>query len=361
MSAESELFARLRRLRRERPAAVRSPAGAPTTNAPPEGLVVSTGERGRLAVRAKSYAGEHRHGRWRLDEIGAASLDDIALVTGDPALHTLDLRHAVYLDIETTGLSGGAGTVPFLVALGRFAGDEFVLWQGFLPGPEDEQALLGEVARRVRDSAGVVSFFGKSFDRHRLEDKMRVHGIEAPFEGRPHLDLFHPLARLYREALPDGRLATVEAELCGVVRRDDLAGSFAPEAWFDFLADRPHRLEAVFRHNADDVLSLVVLAAHLGRTLSETRAASGELGGPAWARARALARLFAARREHARALRWIERALERRSEDGRALRVLRADLRRLAREDGAALEEYELLAAEERDEYALHCLPSRPP
>jgi uncharacterized protein YprB with RNaseH-like and TPR domain len=357
MSASDELRARLRRLRREEP---REPPERPSTRAPepPVDLVQTEGPLGTFDVREVRLAPSDRHGEWHLGEIEAVRGEDLARLARDPALADVDLGRAVYLDVETTGLSGGAGTVSFLVALGWFASDRFHLWQGFLRGPEDERALLADVARRVGESSCLVSFFGKSFDRHRLEDKMRLHGVEPPFEGVPHLDLYHPLARLYRAALPDGRLQTMERALCGVRREDDLPGSFAPEAWFDFLAGRAHRLEEVFQHNRDDVLSLVVLAAHLGRVRHEERADGRPLGGPDRARAEALARLAHEAREVDEALAWLDRAVERApgTPEPRELGLLRADLlrRRGDAEDAARL--CEELAAGERDRIALRAL-----
>jgi uncharacterized protein YprB with RNaseH-like and TPR domain len=243
-----------------------------------------------------------------------------AILTGDSSLAGLDLARALFLDTETSGLSGGAGTWVFLVGLGAFESTpstevRFTTWQGFLAEPAAERALLVEVADRIRGASAVVSFFGKSFDRHRLEDKMRLHGIEPPFAGRPHLDLYHPLRRLYRPrsggGLDDGRLKTFERALCGVEREDDLHGSMAPAAWFDFLHGRPHDLEGVFRHNLDDVLSLVTLAAHLSRAFVETRSDGEPLSGSGACRARAIARSLVDAREPQEALLWFERALER--------------------------------------------------
>ena len=94
---------------------------------------------------------------------------------------------------------------------------------------------------------------------------MRLHGVAPPFEQSIHCDLYYPLRRAHRGKFENCRLKTLERELTHVQRGDDLPGSFAPAAWFDFLGKRPHRLEGVFRHNADDVLSLVALAAHLAR------------------------------------------------------------------------------------------------
>ncbi len=410
MTDERELFGRLRRLRREvpradeppqdargreagermeppapapgLPAAVRArlarreralvrgasdgPADAPRGGArrlgAPAELALRTNARGAFLVRERRFALAHRHGGWTLGEVDAARAADVAWLAGDPALGALDWRAATWLDVETTGLAGGAGTIAFLVALGSFEEDVFVLRQAFLRGPEDEAACLADVALRVARGGALVSFFGKSFDRHRLEDKMRVHGIAAPFAGRAHLDLYHPLRRLYGAALPDARLATLERALCGVARADDLSGRFAPEAWLDFLAARAHRLEDVFRHNEDDVLSLVVLAAHLGRALLEQRAGGGALGGPAAARAEAVGRRLLAQRRRGEALVWIERALERstpeeaRSGRGRALRCAQAELWLAAGRAEEALERLEALAAEVEDACAVRAL-----
>jgi len=301
----------------------------PTSEGAPLDLRASPGPAGETSARHTLFDLDHVHGGMQLGEVAHAAREDLALVTGDEGLLELDLERAVYLDTETTGLSGGAGTYVYLVGLGSFVDGRFEVWQGFLPGPADEEALLAECTARIASSSGVVSFFGKSFDRHRLEDKMRIVGVEPPFEALPHLDLYHPCRRLYRKAYEDGRLRTMERELCGVEREDDLPGAFAPAAWFDFLAERPHRLEGVFRHNLDDVLSLVTLAAHLGRSRVEHRHAGETLPGSESCRALGLARSLAGRGSRDEACEWLERALDRGATPVRDLRLERAQLLRL--------------------------------
>ncbi|MAF66361.1 MAG: hypothetical protein CMJ84_11980 [Planctomycetes bacterium] len=341
------------------------------TSGPPRGLCERDGPSGPHRVRPTDFPLDHLHGAWRLDEALAADAADFALTAGDERLAELDLARVCYLDTETTGLAGGSGTWVFMIGLGHFeprardpaaAPEGFQVWQGFLGDPSEERALLGECAERIRAHAGVVSFFGKSFDRHRLEDRMRILGIEPPFDALPHLDLYHPLRRLYRAATVDGRLATMEAELGGVRRADDLPGSFAPEAWFDHLAGRPHALEGVFRPNLDDVLSLVTLAAHLGCSTRERRGDGSDLGGPAVARAAGLARSLLDVGRRREALEWIERHGERSRRAGeppaarRALEVLRADTLRLRRATDEALSAYRDLLSTAEDEWSAHCL-----
>jgi len=216
------------------------------------------------SVLARRTSSE-RHGGQLLADALAADRLVLAREARDERLAALDPADALYLDTETTGLSGGSGTYVWMVGLGSFAAGQFEVWQGFLSEPAEERPLLELVARRIAAAAYVVSFFGKSFDRHRLEDKMRLHGIAPPFNEKPHLDLYWPLRRRYRGHFADCRLRTLERELCQVERENDLPGSFAPAAWFDYLHGRPHRLEGVFQHNLDDVKSLATLLAHLGR------------------------------------------------------------------------------------------------
>lgn len=331
----------------------------PPTLGPPADLRVHDTEHGPFAARETPRPVGSTHGDWRLAEAFEADPRTIALLTGDEALATLDLSRAVFLDTETTGLSGGAGVTVYMIGLGTFEGDEFRVWQAFLREPAEEHAALAEVARRIRAADALVSFFGKSFDRHRLEDKMRIAGVEPPFAGLPHLDLYHPFRRLTQGRLPDSRLATMESVLCGLERESDLPGSLAPAAWFDFLAGRAHRLEGVFQHNLDDVLSLVTLAAYLGRADVEVRADGRPLAGCAIGRARALARSHLDAGDRRAALPWIDTAIEREREAGtdpRDLVLLRAKSLRLTGESMAARADLEALAAGPEDRHTTPAL-----
>lgn len=224
------------------PALLRAAAAWETTTGDPADLAEVECVRGAFAAREQRLPlASTRHGDWDLSEIDHADPAAFARLTGDAALSALDLRGAVFLDTETSGLGGGAGVFVYMVGLGWFEPDgTYVSWQGFLRDPGEEPALLQAVADRIGAADGLVSFFGKSFDRHRLEDKMRIAGVTPPFDARPHLDLFHPLRRLTRGAFRDARLQTMERELLRFRRERDLPGALAPAAWFDYLAGRPH-------------------------------------------------------------------------------------------------------------------------
>lgn len=374
---------RLKRLRREAPPAPKEQlppwlrrklagGGAPTNGAAP-GLERSAGDPGNLErrdgpagpwwLREVRLDGHARHGHARLSDALGAPREAFGLLTSGRTSSEFDLQRALYFDIETTGLSGGAGTHTYLVGLGAFEDGHFRVIQAFLPGPEAEfeRALLAACAEHIERASGLVSFFGKSFDRHRLEDKMRQHGVRPPFDGKPHLDLYWPCRKLYGAVTADTRLATMERILCGVERANDLPGSFAPAAWFDYLSGRGHLLEHVFQHNLDDVLSLVVLLEHVGRSLHE-EGADGRPWEPrderlATARARAWVRVLAGARRWEDALVWAERAEQRATEelDGTEQRATALDrallLVRLERA-GEARGVFEVLVASRHDALA---------
>ncbi len=324
--------------------------GQVRTRGLPQRLKTESNARGSFGVRIEHLPIDHAHGDLRLGAVLRARGESLALLTGDASLAAFDARDATFLDIETSGLSGGAGTHVFQIGLLEFDGTQFQLWQGFLRSPDEAAALLQACADRVRRRGALVSFFGKSFDRHRLEDQMRLQHVEPPFEGRAHLDLYHPCRRLYGKNLANARLSTMERELCGVQRERDLPGAFAPAAWFDFLAGREHLLEAVFLHNRLDVLSLVGLCAHVSGVFD-----NASLAGSALARARALAEMFTGRRDWPRAIEWSERVLQDVGDDCLALACLGRALQRTGRFDEAR-GAFTLLATLAQDDLAAEAL-----
>ena len=53
----------------------------------------------------------------------------------------------VFFDLETTGLSGGAGTLAFLAGCGWFENGAFRVRQFFLAGPSGERSMLNALSR----------------------------------------------------------------------------------------------------------------------------------------------------------------------------------------------------------------------
>ena len=84
----------------------------------------------------------------------------------------------VFFDLETTGLSGGAGTLAFLVGCAWFDADGgFRTRQILLTRHAGERPLLETAANELARAGALVSFNGKSFDAPLLETRYLFHRL----------------------------------------------------------------------------------------------------------------------------------------------------------------------------------------
>ncbi|MCC6672801.1 MAG: ribonuclease H-like domain-containing protein [Planctomycetes bacterium] len=220
--------------------------------------------RGAFFLRTLRYPLATRHGHHALGDVLGVDHARLARHAREPRCPAVLPQECLFLDTETTGLGGGSGTLVFLCGIGRFDAGAFELEQVFLRSFAEEAAALAHVAQRVQESPWLVSFVGKTFDRHRLHARMTVHRVTAPILGERHFDLYYAARRAFGTQLPDCRLRTLEAQVLGVVRCDDLPGAEAPAAFLDWVRDGSGAVDRVFEHNRLDVLTLVSLMARLG-------------------------------------------------------------------------------------------------
>jgi uncharacterized protein len=181
---------------------------------------------------------------------------------------SLSLAGMGFFDLETTGLSGGTGTVAFLATLGRFSSPDrsgamarFCTTQYFMDDYPGEPAMIQQLARDISESQSIVTYNGASFDLPLFRTRCIMNGLRPP--GFPcHLDLLTVARRLWRVVLPDCSLGTIEREILSIDRGPDLPGSAIPERWFSYLRGGEEAQEAlglVFSHNDHDVRTLARL------------------------------------------------------------------------------------------------------
>jgi uncharacterized protein len=169
------------------------------------------------------------------------------------------------LDTETTGLGSAAGTVAFMIGLGWWQGERMRLVQLLLPDHSEEGALLDALAAQVPAGACLVTYNGRTFDWPLLETRYRM-GRRLPPALDHHLDLLLLVRRLFRYRLPDARLGTVERHLLRRHRTPDIPSWEIPAVYHSFLRGGPAGpIRIVARHNAEDVITLGRLLAHLER------------------------------------------------------------------------------------------------
>jgi hypothetical protein len=190
----------------------------------------------------------------------------------------------LFLDLETTGLFGGAGTQAFLVGCAAIDGDAIRVRQFLLPGFEHERAVLSEVESWAKSHGALVTYNGRSFDVPLIETRFMFHRVPCPLDGVPHLDMLHASRRLWRQrplatGTPDPddsscSLSVLEKHIAGLHRVGDLPGYEIPSRFFRFVRDGDARpLEAVLEHNRLDLISL---AAVLARAITLITRGPGE-------------------------------------------------------------------------------------
>lgn len=174
-------------------------------------------------------------------------------------------------DTETTGLAGGSGTRAFMIGAADWVGDELRVRQLYLTAMSGEGAMLEAFARWLQPDTVLVSYNGRSYDAPLLAVRYRLQRQPNPLRDLAHVDLLHPVRRVYRGRWENCRLATIERNVLRIVRDDDLPGSEAPAAWRAFLRDgRSTDLMRVLEHNRQDVATLARLLEHMDQNATPT-------------------------------------------------------------------------------------------
>ncbi|HEV2036632.1 MAG TPA: ribonuclease H-like domain-containing protein [Candidatus Dormibacteraeota bacterium] len=165
-----------------------------------------------------------------------------------------------YIDTETTGLTGGAGTYVFAAAIARPIDCGLRVAQVFLPQPGLEGAFLYALAAEMEPAVAAATFNGSSFDLPVLRTRWVMARMPGELAHPPHIDLLTLVRALYRHRLESCNLRMVEERLLGYEREDPLPSALVPDSYFAYLRDGSlEMLEAALEHNRLDVMSLVHL------------------------------------------------------------------------------------------------------
>ena len=217
---------------------------------------------GQCFVREIKYPSGYCHGEVSLSTLLEVTPESCCKLTGDERFNQWQHSKAIFVDTETTGLSGGTGTFIFMIGLGYFRGEHFHLWQFFARDYSEEMAILHLVESLTKPFQFLVTFNGKQFDLPLLQTRYRLSRMDTILPQLSHFDLIYPSRRIWRLRLENCRLSTLERSLLGVIRRGDVPGEEIPQVYFDYLRSQNATLIArVFYHNAQDILSLVGLMA----------------------------------------------------------------------------------------------------
>jgi uncharacterized protein YprB with RNaseH-like and TPR domain len=189
----------------------------------------------------------------------------------DPAFRELDLSSALIIDLETTGLAGGTGTVAFLVGMGFFRDGRFVVAQHFLGDLSEEERLIADLGRFFGEMGfrSVITYNGKAFDVPLLETRFILYRQKYPLADLPHLDFLFAARSLWKDKHESCRLFHLAQQVVEASRDEDIPSAEIPYRYFDYLRNGNFSLiEPILYHNQEDILSLlglVISAAELVR------------------------------------------------------------------------------------------------
>lgn len=224
---------------------------------------------GKIFSSNHQYSDQHQHGAVPLKPFTRYEV----LCEWAQAKHLadVDITQFVFLDTETTGLSGGTGTIPFMIGAARFNGDQFMLEQFFLRNPAEEKAQLAALSEFVDGARAVVSYNGKSFDIPIINTRYILNRLSNPFDEMDHIDLLHITRRVWKRRLKQCNLGNIEKEILEFYRTDeDIPGYLVPEFYRDYVKNGDaSQIAGIFYHNEIDVVSLSALFTTLAAILED--------------------------------------------------------------------------------------------
>jgi uncharacterized protein YprB with RNaseH-like and TPR domain len=276
-----------------------------------KGEVISTPE-GEAFLTKEHFPAYYRYGEMALVDILSIPTYPAHLLSKDERLKELDFRKALFLDTETTGLSGGTGTFAFMVGLGFFQEDKFLIRQFFMRDYSEERASLSLLKNIVDSFQFLVTFNGRHYDIPLLETRFILSHMVSKIREMPNFDLLYPSRKIWKGAYENCRLVTLESRLLGVERTDDVPSEWIPYLYFDYIqTGDASKIQQVFYHNQMDILSMVALAGRIHLVYHDPQAAQPRKGIEHFA----LGRLFWEHGQREKAIPCFEIALKRCDDD----------------------------------------------
>jgi uncharacterized protein YprB with RNaseH-like and TPR domain len=242
------------------------------------GEVISTPD-GETYQVEEYFPSHFRYGEMTLAEIFNIPTYPAHLLSKDERLKEFDLQKTLFLDTETTGLTGGTGTFVFMVGLGYFQEDGFLIHQLFMRDYSEERASLFLLRDLLESFQFLVTFNGRHYDIPLLETRFILSRMATKIKEMPNFDLLYPSRKIWKGAYENCRLVTLESKLLGMEREDDIPSEWIPSLYFEYIQTGDARkIHRVFYHNQMDILSMVALTGRIHLVYHDPQAAQPKKG-----------------------------------------------------------------------------------
>ena len=164
-----------------------------------------------------------------------------------------DVENFKFMDIETKGLSN----VPIiLIGIAEIKDNKIIASQYFLRDYFEEPNILEAYLSHLDESSIHVTFNGKTFDVPFIKNRCRYNGINADLD-LAHLDLMYFAKGLWKDELPNCQLQTIEREIFGIEREEDVPGQYIPGYYDTYLSkSNIGPVVPIIEHNCQDIISL---------------------------------------------------------------------------------------------------------
>ncbi len=239
-----------------------------------------------VIIRDFSYPITSQFGKIELSQWFTISSKSVAIISGDNDFLNLDPMKFLYFDTETTGISGGTGTIPFMLGFGFFENDSFKIRIFVLNDLYREEKFLEEIDEFLESHnfSATVTYNGKCFDFPLMETRYILYRKRFSLLKIPHLDFLFPARTIWKNTFESRKLGYLGDVLLGISRDEDIDGSQIPALYFNYLRNnRFFLIEKVIGHNALDLVglsSLLLLGLRYVEDISHTND-EGEIFGVA--------------------------------------------------------------------------------
>jgi uncharacterized protein len=181
---------------------------------------------------------------------------EIKIVLPSEIFRKYKMETIAYLDIEATGFDMERDKIV-LISLGYYLNeDQFKIVQFFAESPCEEESILKELKKSMKNFETWCSYNGTAFDEPFIVRKMNRFnlGFRLPDE---HIDLFKLIRPFYKKmGMKSCSLKSVE-KFTGIKRRDEINGARSVEIYNEYLVKHDEKLkEILMLHNYEDVVNL---------------------------------------------------------------------------------------------------------
>lgn len=164
---------------------------------------------------------------------------------------------AIFLDIETTGLSSRNSTI-YMIGLSHIIDNKWVFTGLFAESPANEEEILIELSKILGSYETIIHFNGSRFDIPFIKDRNKCYNLTLDFENYNSIDLYKRI-NSFKHLIGVGncKQKTIESFL-GINRLDEYNGGQLIEVYKDYVESKDDALfHLLYQHNHDDLLGML--------------------------------------------------------------------------------------------------------